>query len=101
MQKGLAGVDGVPAGRGVYEDVQGALTAVQSYWDGDQEALIPLVADLPDVVKADISPWLPAGAEHYGHLGEQAAKLEVEPEADELSADYAQGLDVDGFDWGE
>lgn len=90
MQKGLAGVDGVPAGRGVYEDVQGALTAVQSYWDGDQEALIPLVADLPDVVKADISPWLPAGAEHYGEIADKTTPDEQSMQVDEPDVDSVE-----------
>lgn len=83
-------MDGVPAGRGVYEDVQGALTAVQSYWDGDQEALIPLVADLPDVAKADISPWLPAGAEHYGEIADKTTPDEQSMQVDEPDVDSVE-----------
>lgn len=97
MQKSLAGSHGIPPGRGVYEDVSGGLTVVQSYWDGGQDPLVDRVANLPDVTPADVSMFLPATAEHFGRVEE--SEPTPTPAVPEVADGQVESVDASGFTW--
>lgn len=68
-QKSLKNEEGlIPVGRGMYESMQGTLTAVQTWYSGGQEDLAKLVADIPDPEPIDYQQYMPRAAEQFTKL---------------------------------
>lgn len=114
LQGGLKGTGGtIPRGRGMYESADGTLSAVQTWWSGDQAKLAPLVADIPDATPIDYTPFLPVEAEQFGEmsdeelqkalLAQQADDGEPVEVSDEELSEYEQsqdsGDDIEDVDW--
>ena len=64
----------VPKGRGLWENMDGRLTAIQTWYGGGQEKLAEAVAGIPAPEPIDITPYMP---EQVTQLGE-VAREEVE-----------------------
>lgn len=75
LQKTLSGTDGMNRGRGIYENIEGVLIGVQTWWSGDQQVLKQLVADISEVTPVDVSEFMPARQTALGN----AKKLDEQP----------------------
>ena len=75
LQESMKSVGGqVPKGRGLWENMDGRLTAIQTWYGGGQEKLAEAVAGIPAPEPIDITPYMP---EQVTQLGE-VAREEVE-----------------------
>lgn len=104
LQRSIRNGDAMPKGRGIYEDVQGRLTGVQTWWSGSTADLAALVADAPAEPTADISPWLQgsagahpdaasAAAESAAYGGGNAENTQEYPDNDEIAEDIDISID--------
>ena len=88
-QKSLKNEDGlIPVGRGMYESMQGTLTAVQTWYSGGQEDLARLVADIPAPEPIDYQQYMPRAAEQF-------TKLDVEDIKEIFTSNTAETVEED------
>lgn len=95
-QKSLKNEDGlIPVGRGMYESMQGTLTAVQTWYSGGQKDLAELVADIPDPEPIDYQQYMPRAAEQF-------TKLDVEDIKEiftSTAAEVVEEEDIEEEEW--
>lgn len=100
LQNTLQGDGGkIPQGRGMWEDMDGHLTSIQTWYSGGQEQLADAVAGVPAPNPIDISPFMPQETEHFGEI--EADKVQVEDMQGQRINEQAldEATDVDLGDW--
>lgn len=101
LQAQLKGTGGlIPQGRGIYESAQGQLTALQTWWSGDQAKLAQVVADLPDAEPIDFSQYMPKQAATYGEVSEEEIQqIKQEAANDDLTITQEDLDNAEEVDW--
>lgn len=79
LQKQLKGAGGtIPSGRGLFETMDGTLSAVQTYYySSDQADFTSLVSDVPEREPIDLTPYLPKEAESFGEMSQESIQEEI------------------------
>lgn len=103
QQEGMKGEGGqVPKGRGLWEDMDGRMTCVQTWYGGGQEALAEAVAGVPKPTPIDYTPFMPEKAATLGEVtkpAEQAVEAEERKEREiDRKVEDAEEISVD---WGD
>lgn len=110
LQKQLKGAGGkIPAGRGLYESMDGILSSVQTwFYSKEQSDFAELVKDVPEVEPVDITPYMPVEAESFGEMSQDSIREELEKakkndaaDATALEALFGTGVEDDEDDMRE
>lgn len=100
LQNTLQGDGGnIPQGRGMWEDMDGHLTSIQTWYSGGQDALADAVSGVAAPEPVDLDPFLPQESEHFGEIGADLVQAEERPGLRIDEEDLADATDVDLGDW--
>lgn len=100
LQNTLKGDGGkIPHGRGMWEDMDGHMTSIQTWYSGGQEALSEVIAGVAAPEPIDLEPYMPQETEHFGEI--EADKILAEettgPRISEEDLTEAEAVDLG--DW--
>lgn len=99
LQQGMKGAGGqVPKGRGLWETMDGSLTAVQTFYGGGQDALGEAVAHLTPPEPIDWTPFMPQSTERLGEITRDETVSDApkeEPEDIRREEESAEEIDVE------
>ena len=101
MQASLKGDGGdIPKGRGIWEDMDGHLTSIQTWFSGGQNELADLVKDIPAPEPIDLTPFMPQEAEHLGEIKPETLQQKEEEVNEQVEDELLESAEeVDLGDW--
>ena len=104
LQESMKSVGGqVPKGRGLWENMDGRLTAIQTWYGGGQEKLAEAVAGIPAPDPIDITPFMPEQAIQLGEVAreevEAATPLQEQCQEQELRQKVEDAEEISIDDW--
>lgn len=97
LQTSLKGEGGtIPRGRGLYESADNMLSAVQTWYSGEQSALAEMFSDIPSPTPIDLEPFMPAQAEQFGEVKAEDLPVTIDEEEQTVTEeDIAEAEEVE------
>ncbi|GGI15482.1 hypothetical protein GCM10007377_16120 [Galliscardovia ingluviei] len=69
LQNGIKSNGGtIPVGRGIWQNAEGALNAIQTYYGGKQDSLLEQVQHIPEITPVDVSMFMPNQTAQLGNI---------------------------------
>lgn len=104
LQESMKSTGGqVPKGRGLWENMDGRLTAIQTWYGGGQEKLAEAVAGISAPNPIDITPFMPEQAIQLGEVAreevEAATPLQEQQQEQELRQKVEDAEEISIDDW--